>query len=120
MTTLTFSRAGMLGGIEAVLLGSPDDLCLHQAFATALLSQGDDASIARRPYVADITLADCEAVIREFELPIEIVKIAGVKKLRFEPDLDKRWFIVKLLDDDFLRSSLTKAKYETNSKVARA
>ena len=47
MTTLTFSRAGMLGGIEDVLIGSPDDVCLHQAYATALLAQGDDASTAR-------------------------------------------------------------------------
>jgi hypothetical protein len=47
MTVLTYSRAGMLGGMEAVLISSPEDTCLHQAYATALLAQGDDASMAR-------------------------------------------------------------------------
>jgi hypothetical protein len=47
MTVLIYSRAGMLGGMEEVLLGSPDDVCCHQAYATALLAQGDDASAAR-------------------------------------------------------------------------
>jgi len=51
MTVLTYSRAGMLGGMEEVLLSSPDDTCLHQAYATALLAQGDDASVARARYV---------------------------------------------------------------------
>src|SRR4051794_38434930 len=51
MTALASSRAGMLGGIEEVLVGSPDDLCLHQAYATALLTQGDDASSARARFV---------------------------------------------------------------------
>jgi hypothetical protein len=47
MSVVTFSRAGIAGGMEEVLIGSPDDVCLHQALATALLCQGDDASTAR-------------------------------------------------------------------------
>jgi hypothetical protein len=51
MAVLSYSRAGMLGGIEEVLIGDPDDTCLHQAYATALLAQGDDASVARARFV---------------------------------------------------------------------
>jgi hypothetical protein len=51
MTVLTYSRAGMLGGMEAVLLTSPEDVCLHQAYATALLAQGDDPSMARARFI---------------------------------------------------------------------
>jgi len=51
MTVLTYSRAGMLGGMEEVLLESPDDTCLHQAYATTLLAQRDDASMARARFI---------------------------------------------------------------------
>jgi hypothetical protein len=51
MTVLSYSRAGMLAGTEDVLIGSPDDLCLHEAYATALLAQGDYANVARARFV---------------------------------------------------------------------
>lgn len=51
MTVLTYGRAGMLGGMEEVLLTGPEDVCLHQAYATALLAQGDDSSTARARFI---------------------------------------------------------------------
>ena len=51
MLTSMFTRAGMLEGMEEVLVGSPEDVCLHQAHATALLTQGDPASAARARYI---------------------------------------------------------------------
>jgi hypothetical protein len=41
----------MLDGIEEVLVDSPDDVCLHQSHATALLAQGDPASQARARFI---------------------------------------------------------------------
>ena len=38
-------------------------------------------------------------------------------KLVFSPDAQHRWAILKLLDDDFLRSELTEITYEANSKT---
>jgi hypothetical protein len=91
-----------------------EDACLGQPQMMAKL-----AGLAQRPYMSDLNLADCKRVIEEFGLDIEVVKEAGTEKLRFEAALDKRWLILKLLDDDFLNSSMTREKYETNSKVRR-
>jgi hypothetical protein len=51
MLISTYSRAGMLEGIEEVLVASPDDVCLHQGYASALLTQGDPASAARARFI---------------------------------------------------------------------
>ena len=40
----------------------------------------------------------------------------GEERLLFEGNPDKRWLILKLLDDDFLGSIMTNQKYEVNSK----
>jgi hypothetical protein len=39
-------------------------------------------------------------------------------KLLFEGSLARRWLILKLLDDDYLGSTMTHEKYEVNSKSA--
>jgi hypothetical protein len=41
----------MLEGIEEVLVASPDDVCLHQGYASALLTAGDPASGARARFI---------------------------------------------------------------------
>lgn len=38
----------------------------------------------------------------------------------FDPAPDKRWLILKLLDDDYLESVMTELKYESNSKISRS
>jgi len=38
--------------------------------------------------------------------------------LLFEANLTKRWLILKLLDDDYLDSTMTHEKYEVNSESA--
>jgi len=77
------------------------------------------ANIEKRTYLKTLTMADCERVIKEYGLKIEVVNVAGVKKLKFESDPQRRWLIIRLLDDAFLRSTMTEAKYEANSKVER-
>lgn len=75
------------------------------------------ASISQQPYLPSITITDIKKVITEFSLSIPIVLDNGVEKIVFEPAPEKRWQILKLLDDDYLGSVMTKEKYAANSKV---
>lgn len=47
MLVTDYSREAMLAGLEEVVASSPDDVCLHRAFAAALLSSRDPARVAR-------------------------------------------------------------------------
>jgi len=75
------------------------------------------SSVSRSPYLATITMADIKQVITEFGLSVPIVKDNGVEKIVFEKSPEKRWEILKLLDDDYLRSVMTNQKYAANSKL---
>lgn len=48
-------------------------------------------------------------------VPVETV--SGAPSLVFRPQAQQRWALLKLLDDDFLRSDLTNINYEANSKT---
>lgn len=76
------------------------------------------AQISRKPYLARVTMQDIRRTIDEFELDVRIVDENGEEKLLFEANPNKRWLILKLLDDDFLGSIMTNQKYEVNSKSA--
>ncbi|HET9342928.1 MAG TPA: Kiwa anti-phage protein KwaB-like domain-containing protein [Candidatus Eremiobacteraceae bacterium] len=76
------------------------------------------ASISRKDYLASVTMADVEATIRDFGLEVKITEVRGKKLLEFASDLKHRWLILKLLDDDYLGSVMTKRRYEVNSKTA--
>ena len=49
------------------------------------------------------------------DVPIETTN--GTPTLVFHPQAQQRWTLLKLLDDDFLRSDLTNINYEANSKT---
>ena len=51
MPAVTITRQSSLGGMEEVVFGDPDDVCLHHAYTSALLMQGDAASIARARFI---------------------------------------------------------------------
>jgi hypothetical protein len=74
------------------------------------------ASIAKKPYLPRVTMADIRRTITEFELAVQIDSTGGVDQLVFEPTRENRWLILKLLDDDYLGSIMTREKYEVNSK----
>ena len=74
------------------------------------------AQIARKPYLNRVTIQDIRRTIEAFELDVQIVAENGQEKLLFEPNPNRRWLILKLLDDDFLGSIMTNQKYEVNSK----
>lgn len=76
------------------------------------------AQIARKPYLGRVTMQDMRRTIDEFHLHVQIVQENGQEKLLFEGTLAKRWLILKLLDDDYLGSTMTHEKYEVNSKSA--
>jgi hypothetical protein len=76
------------------------------------------AQIARKPYLNRVTIQDIRRTINEFRLEVQIVNENGQEKLLFEANPNRRWLILKLLDDDFLGSIMTQEKYEVNSKSA--
>lgn len=75
------------------------------------------ASISRKPYLSRVTFTDVERTIQEFSLDIDVVRDGHTTQLVFDPDRERRWLILKLLDDDFLGSVMTDERYEVNSKV---
>jgi hypothetical protein len=104
--------------IDAVLAQVP--VSNADAFRTACMGQvqmlSKVAQIARKPYLAGVTMLDMRRTIDEFHLGVQIVQEGGRDKLLFEGGLAKRWLILKLLDDDYLGSTMTQIKYEVNSK----
>lgn len=90
------------------------DSCIGNSMMAGKLAQ-----IARKPYLDRITIDDIKATITEFALDIELVSEDGREKLVFDGSPAKRWLILKLLDDDYLGSRMTKQKYEVNSKITR-
>ncbi len=79
------ARAGMLEGIEEVLVSSPEDVCLHQAHATALLSQGDPASAARARYI------QTQLKLEEPSLPADERKKLTARERKFLRDHGRAW-----------------------------
>jgi len=52
------------------------------------------------------------------ECGVEIVGTGATAELAYRNDPQHRFKILKLLDDDYLRSELTRLEYEANSKSA--
>lgn len=76
------------------------------------------AQIARKPYLNRVTMQDIKRTIHAFRLDVRVVEEEGREKLLFEANPNKRWVILKMLDDDYLGSVMTDQKYEVNSKSA--
>jgi hypothetical protein len=72
--------------------------------------------ISRRPYLAQVTMNDLRQTISDYHLDVEIKDVEGKEHLVFDTAPNKRWIILKLLDDGYLGSTMTKLKYEVNSK----
>jgi hypothetical protein len=76
------------------------------------------ASISTRSYVATLSMDKIRRTIDEYGLAVTTEKDEnGREWLVFERQLNRRWLILKLLDDDYLHSGMTDIKYETNSKL---
>lgn len=92
------------------------------AFADACAAQAGMAdkliAVTARDYFATLTVDVLKPVIAEFNLGIPVTTIDGREQLVFQTDPEHRWRILKLVDDDYLRSSMTDHRYEVNSKTA--
>lgn len=102
--------------MERVPLSNIDEFraqCTGQMQMMAKLAQ-----IVRKPYLPNITMQDIRRTIDEFALDVDIVNENGEDRLLFDASPRKRWLILKLLDDDYLGSIMTRQKYEVNSKSA--
>ena len=74
------------------------------------------ATISRRPYISSVTIDDLKRTIDHFKLPLTTTGTGANEKLVFDPHPQRRWLILKLLDDDFLGSVMTTEKYSVSSK----
>ena len=75
-------------------------------------------SIRRKPYLAELNMAQVKSVIDTYGLGITVeADDDGQESLVFEPHPERRWLILKLLDDDYLESDMTELKYAANSKT---
>lgn len=75
-------------------------------------------SIAQGHYVGALTVAALERKIRNHELPIEVRGRGANKRLVYDRTL--RWVFLKLIDDAYLNSDMTNARYEVTGKRVRA
>ena len=67
-------------------------------------------------YASAMTTERILAFARERKITVDTESVNGVPHLVFHPDPQRRWRILKLLDDDYLDSALTDINYEVNSK----
>lgn len=74
-------------------------------------------SVAQKEYLADVTVEDLEGVIQSHGLPQDLLNEDG--EFVYEGGPERRWLILKLLDDDYLESEVTQRRYEVNSKIPR-
>jgi hypothetical protein len=73
-------------------------------------------SLRGRDYFSQLSYAMLKPVISQFKLSIPTKDLNGQIQLVFEPGPAGRFKILKLVDDDYLRSSMTGHGYESNSK----
>lgn len=74
------------------------------------------SQVVQQPYIDDIGIDDVKKTVDEFDLNLKIEEIEGEDQIIFDPSVENRWIILKMLDDDYLGSVMTDRKYETNSK----
>jgi hypothetical protein len=74
-------------------------------------------AVRNRDYFDQLSYTMLKPVINEFTLGIQTMTVAGKNQLVFRTEPDHRFRILKLVDDDYLRSSMTKRRYEVNSKT---
>ncbi|ORM38085.1 hypothetical protein BFL43_01440 [Williamsia sp. 1135] len=69
-------------------------------------------------YAAAMTMPKLVAYVHAHpHIDIDVVGAGEDCRLVFDPSPARRFQILKLLDDDFLRSVLTEREYEAGSKV---
>jgi hypothetical protein len=75
-------------------------------------------AVRQRDYFERLSYEMLKPVIDEFDLRIPTEQSDGIVRLVFRTEPDQRFRILKLVDDDYLASSMTDHLYEVNSKTA--
>src|SRR5207249_3783073 len=75
-------------------------------------------AVRARDYFQQLNYGMLKPVIDEFNLRIATETIHGAPHLVFGTEPSQRFRILKLIDDDYLASTMTKHKYEVNSKTS--
>jgi Domain of unknown function (DUF4868) len=100
----------------APLVGNFEDF--RRAVDGQLQMRAKLMQIAQRPYLSRLTIDDLKAHIARRGLAVQVAaRPDGSEGLVFDPSPAGRWVILKLLDDDYLDSVLTREQYEVNSKA---
>ena len=89
----------------------------EQACATDSRLADKILAVRQRDYFDQLGYAMLEPVIAEFSLNIPTTEVDGETQFVFRTEPDQRFRILKLVDDDYLRSSMTNHRYEVNSKT---
>lgn len=97
-----------------VPVSNPDDFVRACAAQRPMLSKLN--SVTQRDYLDDITMDDVERVAEENDVDVDFTTEDGERKVVFDKGPSKRWAILKLLDDDYLRSQMTERNYEATAK----
>lgn len=72
--------------------------------------------VSKRDYFSSLSVPKLKPIIDEFGLNVDLDEDG--ERLIFDPRPAGRWHILRLVDDDYLRSSLTDHRYEVNSKTS--
>jgi hypothetical protein len=76
------------------------------------------SSIITQDYFAALNVGKVQEVVERHQLDLPMKQTeAGEWQMEFSPEPNKRWLILKVLDDDYLESPMTALQYEANSKV---
>ncbi len=70
-------------------------------------------NIAKKPYLQNLTMDSLQQTVKDYGLNVKF----NNNKLLF--DSSDGWELLRLFDDDYLKSDMTKNKYEVNSKRTR-
>jgi hypothetical protein len=85
MLLADYSQAAMLTGMEEVLVGSPDDGCLHRAYAGSLLASRDPAVAARG------RLIEAQLRLEEPSCPPEQRRKLEARRRKLQKDHARAW-----------------------------
>lgn len=108
-----------LGGLEI-----DGGEALRQACGTDINMMRKLASIKRKlmdpDYAKSLTMENLlDFIDQNPEIDVRVEGSGSSRQLVFERHPQRRWALLKLIDDDYLKSELTNRKYETNSKIER-
>jgi Domain of unknown function (DUF4868) len=108
--------------VAAAALHAKVPIANFDEFAEACSTQAAMAdkliAVQSRDYFDRLSYEMLRPVIEEFQLKIAVETRGGTPHLVFQTQPEQRWRILRLVDDDFLKSSMTDHRYEVNSKAA--